>query len=48
MKILAPHQSPKLTLNESDTALDHLDLVPGGRAQVRDENVGAWLGAPAY
>ena len=29
-------------------ALDYLDLVPGGRLQVGDENVGPWLGASAH
>ena len=49
MKVLAPLQSPNKTSIEAMlTAFAHLDLVPGGRTQVGDENVGSWLGAPTH
>ena len=48
MKAREPLQSPKDSIKPILTTLDHLDLVPGGRTQVGDENVGPWLGASAY
>ena len=48
VKAREPLQSPKDSIKPILTTLDHLDLVPGGRTQVGDENVGPWLGASTH